>query len=81
MGSYVLLDLFGKVIGQIFKPGTGTWTTWSHRSSSRRNDQLARGSTAASRREITIAAQAEHPDLIAAYGADEANGIRFLVVP
>ncbi|QDU96211.1 Serine/threonine-protein kinase PrkC [Lignipirellula cremea] len=81
LGNYTLLDKIGAGgMGQVFKA--------SHRRMERvvaiktLPASLLKDASAAARfqREVVAAAKLNHPNIVAAYDADEANGIHFLVM-
>lgn len=81
MGNYVILDRIGAGgMGQVFQA--------RHRRMKRvvalklLPPSLTRSKETLSRfqREVEAAAQLEHPNIVAAYDADEANGVHFLVM-
>ncbi len=81
LGNYVILDLIGKGgMGHVYKA--------LHRKMRREvalkvlSKSAMKSADAAQRfqREVEAAAQLSHPNIVAAYDADESNGVRFLVM-
>jgi serine/threonine-protein kinase len=81
LGNYTILDQIGQGgMGQVFKAKHGRMDRFVAIKMLPAGVTKQQAAVARFQREVKAAAKLEHPNIVAAYDADEANGRRFLVM-